>query len=767
MTNKRTTLIGAGLPRLDAADKVRGDAKYVDDLAFPGMLHGWVVRSPHPHAKVLSLNTESVLANSDVACVVTHQDVPGHNVVHVIYDDQPALAQDVVRYAGEPVALVAASTRRAAKLAAEGMIVKYEELPTVSDPVEALRPESPVVVSLKEAAEGGGNLFNEMVLRKGVVNAGFSEADVIIEREYETGYQEHAYIETQGAIAVPEENGGFAIYGSMQCPFYVQRAVSKVLGLPMSKIRVILTTTGGAFGGKEDVPSQICSLAALMAWKTHRPVKLVLDRGEDVLTTSKRHPSRVRYRTGAKSDGTITAIDVDVILDAGAYQTLSSAVLWRSLCTAAGPYRIPHVKVDAKSVATNTVPNGAFRGFGSPQVIFPHEAQMDLLAEKLGIDRAEIRRRNVLTPGDRSSTDQLLENSVGIAESLDRAIEMIDWKDRLAAVAAFNAEHDDVSRGLGISCVLYGVGLGGKAPFLDKAGATMKLEADGSVAMAVGTVEMGQGLTTSLLQIAGEELGISIERIQLAPVDTSRVPDSGPTVASRGTMMSGLAVLDAAHKLRKRVADVAQTQGIAESEVRERWDEIASTFWLNNLDPAVEGWAKTEPVSWDPETGLGDVYPVYAYATHIAEVEVDSVTGETDVIDFVAVHDSGRIINRTLATGQVQGGVAQGIGFALMEDIPQRKGFLIVNGLTTYRLPTIRDVVPDMGVDFVEAEFPAGPFGAKGIGEVPLMAAHAAVASAVSHAVGRQATRYPLDPDTVSGLLRIDPDTVSGLPRKV
>ena len=753
MTQERTTLIGAGLPRPDAVDKVRGDAKYVDDLAFSGMLYGWVVRSPHPHAKILDMDSASVLANSDVDCLVTHEDVPGSNIVHVIYDDQPALARDVVRYVGEPVALIAAATRKTAKAAAENMIIHYEELPVVSDPVEALRAESPIIVSLAEAAEGGGNLFNEMVLHKGDADAGFAEADVIIEGDYETGYQEHAYIETQGAIAVPEE-GGIAIYASMQCPFYVQRAVAKVLGLPLSKIRVIQTTTGGAFGGKEDVPSQICSLAALMAWKARRPVKLVLDRGEDVLTTSKRHPSRVRYKTGAKADGTITAIDVDVILNAGAYQTLSSAVLWRSLCTAAGPYRIPHVRVNAKSVATNTVPNGAFRGFGSPQVIFPHEAQMDRLAEKLGMDRAEIRRRNVLVEGDRSSTEQLLENSVGIAESLNRATEMIEWPRRMDAVAAFNANHDGARRGLGISCILYGVGLGGKAPFLDKAGATMKLEADGSVAAAVGTVEMGQGLTTSLLQIAAETLGISMERIQLAPVDTSRVPDSGPTVASRGTMMSGLAVLDAAKKLRVRVEEVAAAHGIPSSEIHERWDDIANLFWLNNLDPAVEGWAKTEPVSWDPKTGLGDVYPVYAYACHIAEVEVDTATGETDVIDFVAVHDSGRILNRTLATGQVQGGVAQGIGFALMEDIPQRDGFLIVNGLTTYRVPTIRDVVLDMSVDFVEAEFAAGPFGAKGIGEVPLMAAHAAVASAVSHAAGHQATRYPLDPATVAGLLR-------------
>jgi CO/xanthine dehydrogenase Mo-binding subunit len=301
--------------------------------------------------------------------------------------------------------------------------------------------------------------------------------------------------------------------------------------------------------------------------------------------------------------------------------------------------------------------------------------------------------------------------------------------------------------------VIYGVGLGGKAPFLDKAGATVKLEADGSVAVAVGTVEMGQGLTTVMTQIAAEALGVPMERVQLAPVDTSRVPDSGPTVASRGTMMSGLAILDAANRLRERIASVAADLEIPDGEISKRLPEIAQAFWLRNLDPAVEGWAKTEAVSWDPETGLGDAYPVYAYATHIAEVEVDTATGEVRVIDYVAVHDSGRILNRALAVGQVQGGLAQGLGFALMEEIPRKDGRLIVNGLTTYRLPTVRDVPLAVKVDFVEALFPAGPFGAKGIGEVPLMASHAAVALGVAHACGSLPTCYPLDPPRVRALL--------------
>jgi len=754
VSDGRATLIGVGITRPDAVDKVRGEAKFVDDLAFPGMLHAAVVRSPYPHARIVRVDVTPAVEDPDVVYVATRDDIPGENVVHVIYDDQPALAKDVVRYVGEPVALIAATSRRAAREAAARVAVEYEELPAVEDVRQALKADAPMVAADPASTEDGGNLFNEMVLHKGDIERGFAEADAIVEAEYETGYQEHAYVEPQGAIAVPDELGAMTVYASAQCPFYIQNAVARVLGLPMSKVRIIQATTGGAFGGKEDVPSLICSLAAILARVTRRSVKLVLERGEDVQTTSKRHPARVRYRTGAKTDGTLAAVDVEVTLDAGAYQTLSSAVLWRSLCTAAGPYRIPNVRVIARSIATNSVPNGAFRGFGSPQVIFPHEAQLDRLAAELGIDRAEIRRRNVLHPGDETSTGHRVTESVGIAETLDRAAELAGWEARVRRTDAFNEANTSVQRGLGIACVIYGVGLGGKAPFLDKAGATMKIEADGSITVAIGTVEMGQGLTTAILQLAAEAVGVPVDRVQISPVDTSRVPDSGPTVASRGTMMGGLAVLDAAAKLRQRIETLASDLGIPIDEIPARIEKIAQEMWLRNMDTAVEGWAETEPVSWDPKTGLGDAYPVYAYATHVAEVEVDTATGESRVVNFVAVHDSGRILNRTLATGQVHGGVAQGVGFALMEEIPRRDGRLIVNGLTTYRIPTIRDVAPAMTVDFVETTFPAGPFGAKGIGEVPLMAAHAAVANAVAHAIGSAVCVYPLDPPRIRALLR-------------
>ncbi len=745
-------MIGAPVARPDAVDKVRGEARFVDDLAFPGMLFGKVIRSAVPHARIRELDLTKVADHPQVVCTMTADETPGRNVVHVIYDDQPALAKEIVRYIGEPIALIATENRRSAQEAEALVQIDYEELPAVFDPLEALKHDAPVV-AVPEAVEQRPNLFNEMRLVKGDIEQGFAEADAIVEGEYRTGYQEHAYLEPQGAIAVPEEHGAITIYGSLQCPFYVQTAVAKVLGLPLSKVRVIQTATGGAFGGKEDVPSLVASLAALLAWKARHPVKLVFDREEDVLTTSKRHPAIVQYRTGAKKDGTLTAIEVDFVYNAGAYQTLSSAVLWRGLITAAGPYRIPHVSIRGRSVATNTVPCGAFRGFGSPQVIFPHESQLDLLAERLGINRLEIRRRNALNPGDETAAGQRLEQSVGVKETIEQAGKLANWNTRLKSIGASNASYRYRKRGLGISTVMYGVGLGAKAPFLDKAGAYLKLEPDGSVAVAVGTVEMGQGLTTVLTQITSEALEIPMDRIHLAPVDSSRVPDSGPTVASRGTIMSGLAILDAASKLRQRILKLATDLNIPETEIPDRLPEIARAFWLRNLDPATEGWTSAQSVDWDAETGQGNPYFVYSYATHIAEVEVDLSTGEVSVEDYVAVHDSGKILNLQTASGQVEGGIAQGLGFALMEEIPAKNGHLQADGFTTYRIPTIRDVVPYSKVDFVEALYPPGPFGAKGIGEVPLMAAHAAVSRAVAHALGKEICAYPLSPERVKKLV--------------
>jgi CO/xanthine dehydrogenase Mo-binding subunit len=757
-------VVGKEVPRLDAEAKVKGQARYADDLAFPGMLYGKAIRSDRPHARILRLDLSRVSAHPKVACVVTAKDIPGRNCIPIIYEDMPLLAEEVVRYVGEPIALLAAETREDAEEAAKLAQIEYEDLPAVFDPLEAIEPKAPQV-AVPSAAEKG-NIFNHMVIRKGDVGKGFAEADVVVEGEYRVGYQEHAYLEPQGMIAVPEENG-MAVYGTLQCPFYVQKAVAAVLGLPLSRVRVVQTATGGGFGGKEDVPSQVAAMAAVLAWKSGRPVKVVFDRAEDIATTSKRHPGIIRYKTGAKRDGTLTAVEVEFYYNAGAYQTLSSSVLWRGLIHAAGPYRIPNVKIDAYSVATNTVPCGAFRGFGSPQVIFAHESQMDELARRLGMDPLELRRKNALREGDETATAQVLTESVGLLSCINRAKELSRWEERKRAVEEFNRREKFRHRGLGVSTVMYGVGMGAKAPLLDKAGAYVKLEADGSITVAVGNTEMGQGAMTVLAQIAAEALEVPLSVIQMAPVDTSRVPDSGPTVASRTTTVQGMAVLDAARKLKAKINQAIQemlgtprfvVEGTTFVDPRNpkrkvTLADVARFMWSHNWDMGATGWAEAEPVEWDPKTGLGKAYFVYAFACHIAEVEVDLLTGETHVRGFWAVHDSGKIVNPATAYGQVAGGIAQGIGYALLEELETKDGRILYPTFTAYHIPTTLDMPEELGIDFMETRYSGGPYGAKGLGEVPLMASHAAVANAISAATGGRLRQYPATPESVLALL--------------
>lgn len=769
---KSPAVVGKPIPRLDAEAKVRGEARYADDLAFAGMLHAKAIRSDRAHARIVRLDLADVAAHPQVACTATVTDIPGKNCVPIIFPDMPLLADGVVRYVGEPIALVAAETRGAAEEAALLAHVTYEDLPAVFEPLDAVAPDAPRVATPEGVGAGveEGNVFNHLVTRKGDVAQGFAHADVIVEGEYRVGYQEHAYLEPQGVIVVPEDDG-VVVYGTLQCPFYVQSAVATVLGVPFSKVRVVQSVTGGGFGGKEDVPSHLAAMAAVLAWKSRRPVKLVLPRDEDIATTSKRHPGLIRYRTGAKNDGTLTAVEVEFYYNAGAYQTLSSAVLWRGLVHAPGPYRVPHVKVDGYSVATNTLPCGAFRGFGSPQVIFAHESQMDELARRLGMDPLELRERNALREGDETATGQALMESVGLTACIARAKELSGWEAKKREVAAFNRRERFKRRDLGASTVMYGVGMGAKAPLLDKAGAYLKLEADGSVTLAVGTTEMGQGALTVLAQIAAAGLGVPVEAVQLTPVDTSRVPDSGPTVASRTTTIQGMAVLDAARKLRERVEDAVRHMFACpeftiegrlfcipgEPPRRVDLGEVSRWMWTHNWDLGATGWAEGRPVDWDPATGQGNAYFVYSYACHIALVEVDLLTGETHVAGFWAVHDSGKIVNPATARGQVAGGIAQGIGYALLEELVSAEGRIPYPSFTAYHIPTAPDMPEELGIEFVEALYAGGPFGAKGLGEVPLMASHAAVANALSAAAGRRLRAYPAIPERVLRLLEGQP----------
>ena len=759
-------VVGKAAPRIDARSKVDGSAHYADDLSFGGMLHAAVARSEHAHAELLSLDTERARTVPGVEAVLSARDIPGENLIPLIIPDLPVLADRRVRFVGEPIAVVAAETREAAEEAARLVRASYRPLPAVFDAREAMRDGAPRI-------HERGNVFRYIPLRKGDVAKGFAEADLIVEGEFTTPYQEHAYLETQGVICVPEADGCYSLYGSVQCPFYVHDALVRVLGVPHHRIRVVQAAVGGGFGGKEDVPSILAGLAAIAARATRRPVKLIYGRKEDIETMSKRHPSHTRIRIGAKSDGRLVACEVEYVLDGGAYATLSPVVLFRGVAHAAGPYEIPHVKVDGYAVATNKVPSGAFRGFGSPQVIFAHESLYDELAERLGIDPVEFRRRNALAIGKRTATGQLITESAGLTDCLDTVERESGWKEKRRGGALRPRPHDGGGArryGIGVSAIAYGVGLGARGAAHDKAGAVVKLYPDHSVHVAVGNTEMGQGMRTVISQIAAEALGLPLESVITIDADTSRVPDSGPTVASRTTLMSGRAVLDACDRIRGRIFSVASSlleapaNELAIANGRVAWkgaperslalDEVLAEFFRRRENPAAEGYTVSPACSFDEHTGQGDAYICYSFAANVAEVEVDIETGETRVLRITTAHDIGRAINPQTAEGQIEGGVLQGIGFALVEECLWDSAGRIVNPrLSTYVIPTAADA-PEIRVFIREHPFSGGPFGAKGLGEMPLMGVAPAVINAIADAAGVRVRDLPATPERIRSLLR-------------
>ncbi len=754
--------VGSPAIRVDADDKSTGRAVYVDDLTFPGMLHAALVYPGCAHARLLGVRPDEAIRTPGVRAVLTAQDVPGENQVGVLrsYPDQPLLPHDTVRYSGDAVAIVVADTGALAREAARSVRVDLEELPGVFDAVEAMEPNAPRVHPEREDDDDRGlvgNVFLRERVRKGDVDAGFEEADIIVERTFRTHHQEHAYLEPLGAIAVPGEGSSVTVYGTMQCPYYVQKAVATALGVPLADVRVIQTVTGGGFGGKEDVPSEICACAAVAAAKVGKPVKLVYTREEDFERSSKRHPMTVTYRLGATIDGTFTAADIRIVADAGAYSTLTPIVVFRATAHATGPYEIPNVRTDAYGVYTNRQTTGAFRGFGQPQTIFASESVVDEIACALGIDPIEIRVRNGLAVGKRTATDHLLDESVGLPETLRIARERSGWDEKREA---FAGDAGRVRRGIGVGAIYYGVSLGARGLAIDGSGAHVEIEPDGSVRVAIGGTEMGQGLHTVLAQIVSDSLGAPMHAIHIGHVDTSLVPDSGPSVASRTTLMSGNAVLDAVAKLRESMAPVAaDVLGVTAEDVefgpgrvgtRERsvtFAELAAECHARDVATVADGWYKA-PVTTFDEDGQGDAYAVYSFATQVAEVEVDTETGAVALVRVTAAHDVGKVLNPVTLEGQVQGGVLQGAGMALYEIMKTEGGRIVTPDFATYILPTSVDV-PEIEVAFVEEPYSKGPFGAKGIGETPAMPGAAAIANAVSHATGIRFRELPLTAERV------------------
>ena len=750
------SVIGKSVIRDDALSKAEGKAKFVADIIIPDMLHAAVLRSPHAHALIKQINDQKAREYPGVEAILWAKDIPAKNVVHVIYDDQPLLAGSIVKYIGEPIAVIAAIDEQTARHALNLIEIKYESLSAVTDFEHARDKQAPQLYKDQ-------NTFAKYKIRKGDVNKAFSKAAFEYSGTFFTPYQEHAYLETQGMIVVPEKDG-LLVIGAMQCPFYVQGTVADVTGLSLAKVQVKQAVTGGGFGGKEDVPSILAGHTAILAYHLQKPVRLIYRRDEDMISMSKRHPSRTDIKVACDRSGALIGVEVKYQIDAGAYSTLSPVVLWRGAVHAAGAYSVPNVKIDAYALATNHVPCGAFRGFGSPQILFAVESELDELAKKVGLDPAEFRHKNLLNKGDLTATGYKIPGSCGLQETYDKALKQSNWKN---LKKEFSGQKSSIKKGIGISTVFYGVGLGAGGKHLARTGAFLQIDADGSVQIAVGTTEMGQGMQTVLRQIAAQGLGISYEDVSILQVDTSRVPDSGPTVASRSTTMTGMAILDAcgqalevlttaaAEMLKSDRSNVQFINGfcLVENEKKLKFSMVVKRCFALRMPMAFQGFASSPDTSWDPKTGQGKAYVVYSYATNVVKVAVNTKTGEITVEKIWAAHDVGQAINPAAVRGQIEGGSLQGLGYALMENMKTEGGRITNPDLATYMIPTAEDT-PEISSIIVEHPFPEGPFGAKGFGEQPLMGIAPAITNAIYDAVGVRIYELPASAETVWGLLK-------------
>lgn len=691
--------VGRSVPRKDGIGKSTGQARYVDDLRFPGMLHGRTIRTSIPCGRLAGVRLELGAAGFTV---VDHRDIPGRNVVALIEDDQPCLVEHEIRHAAEPVLLLAHENPEA--LLAARVTLEEEPAEPIFDP-----ERSPLS-------------FKNILIQKGDLAAGFAGADHVVEGTYRTGHQEHVYIEPQGVIAVPED-GGIAVYGSIQCPYYVHRALVVLLGGAVRRVRVVQTETGGGFGGKEEFPSGVAGHAALLALKAGRPVRLVYDRLEDMVATTKRHPSIVRHRTGVSRDGRLVAMDVDVILDGGAYATLSSVVLSRGAIHASGPYRCDNVRISARAMFTNTPPNGAFRGFGAPQTQFAVEVHLERIAETLGLDPVRLRERNLLRPGDTTATSQRIREDIGALEVLRTAVRRSGFRRKRKAYAG-------TTRGIGLAMYWHGSGFTGGGELKLASRATVELTPTG-VRVLTSSTEIGQGTRTMHAQIVADALRIPYEQVEVPVPDTGVVPDSGPTVASRTCMVVGRILQRAAEEIRSTLGDL--TPG----EYYRRHGPLAVTRQYEQPD-----W-----IRWDDVSYRGDAYAAYAWGCDVAEVELDPVTWEIRPLRLTVVTEVGKAIHPALARGQIEGGTVQGLGYALLERVAMRNGTMANAQLTNYLIPTTLDT-PQLDVTLLEHPYSGGPFGAKGLGELPVDGPAPALVNAVRH-LGLDVTGIPMLPETI------------------
>ncbi len=746
--------IGRSPLRVDGREKVTGTARYGQDLKFPGMLHARVKHAEYPHAEILKIDTSRAEKLKGVAAVVTAADIPGKPAFGAVIVDNHPLAGGKVRYLGDAVAVVAAETGEIAEKAVSLIKVSYRELPAVFDPREALEPGAPEI-------HEGGNRINHHKTRRGDVAAGFREADLVVERSYTTQRVDHTYIETEVVVAYLEPDGTLAIEGSHQNIFSIRASAASFLGLPLSRVRIVQSALGGSFGGKDDCMSVLSCRAGLLALKTGRPVMLSNSREDSLVESYKRHPYFLDYKVGVKRDGTLSAMEIRVVADGGAYASMTPFVTWRSVVHATGPYRVPNVKTDIYGAYTNNTYTGAFRGFGSPQITFAYESLMDEIAGELQMEPLEFRRKNILRDGDVTATGQKLDHTVSVGQALEAAAAAAGWAEKRKRFPEENRGRE-LKRGIGLACSYRGVALGAEG--VDATGAIVRVQADGSVDLTTGLVEMGQGLKTVFSQIAASELGLPIGRIQYRRTDTSSIIDGGPTVASRSTIMGGAAVRKAAIAAREKLCSAAAEKlGAAPEELAasggkilvrddpERavdFTEAVALALAAGLSLESFAWHVSPPIWWDEEAGRGNAYFTYVYACQAAEVEVDPETGKINVLEVWAAHDVGRAINPEAVRGQICGGVATAIGYGTLEEVELVDGVTKTMNLDEYLIPTAMDVGKIHAI-ILENEDRCGPYGAKCIAEPTAELCAPAIANAVFHATGRRVRDLPLNLERV------------------
>ena len=740
-------VIGTVQVRPDAVDKVTGKALFTDDLKFEDMLHARAKRAMLPHAIVRSIDVSKARKLPGVVVVLTAEDIPGEVNHGLVIYDWPTLVGvgERVRYVGDAVAIVAAETHEIATQALDLIEVEYDPQLVIKDPVQARRPDVP-------ALHPDGNLLKHIKVRKGDMQQGFAEADIVLEHTFHTQITDHAFLEPECSIGRLTEDGRVEIYVGSQIPYSDRSQTARVLGVPEDQVRVIGQLMGGGFGGKEDIMGQIH--VALLTKATGRPVKLLFDRHESLLVHPKRHATQIRVKIGAKRNGRLTAVETELYGDTGAYASLGEKVLTRATTHSSGPYEVPNARADCYAMYTNNPPAGAFRGFGVTQSAFAVESMMDMLAEKLAIDPIELRRINALRVGSITNTGQLLRESVGLDECIDRVVAELE---RQAGDEPFRSRtlpgSPHLRRAWGFAVAYKNTGLGGGAP--DKAGAEVELYADGTLEVRTSSAELGQGLVTVLRMVVAQEFNLPAERVKVLVMDTDLTPDGGPTTASRQTFVTGNAARYAAQTLRQAMAaTLAEKYDVPPAQIRfieglaqvdghaVPLGDVVALMRAEGREP------RTLYEYWAPETKTlgegGDMHFAFSFAAQAAEVEVNTSTGEVRVLRVIAANDVGRAINPLGLKGQVEGGIMMGLGNALTEHFIVQDGKVFTDRLARYRMPSIV-LTPDITPIIVEHPVAEGPYGAKGVGEIVSIPTTPAITNAVYNAVGVRVDCLPVD----------------------